>query len=85
MNLELTDQAGKVAASIGSPELGGMQSVSDLSRDGANLIMAWEMDAQGQFVTAMMTLEPNGENLSATLEVADGQFMAEGVGAKAGS
>ena len=85
MNLELTDQAGKVAASIGSPDLGAMQSVSEISRDGANLVMVWEMDAQGQFVNAMMTLEPDGESLSATLDVADGQFIAEGVGTKAQS
>jgi hypothetical protein len=85
MNLELTDQGGKVAASIGSPELGGMQSITDISRDGEGLVLAWEMDAQGQIVDATMTLDPNGENLDASFEAAGGQFMADGVGTRSGS
>jgi hypothetical protein len=85
MNLEITNQDGKVAASIGAPEMGGMQSVTDISRDGEGLVMSWEMDAQGQFVPATMTLAPAGANFSATLDVADGQFMAEGVATKAAS
>jgi hypothetical protein len=85
MNLEITDQGGKVAASIGSPDLGGMQSITDVSRDGEDLVMVWEMDAQGQFVPATMHLEPAGETLNAMLDVADGQFMADGVATKSGS
>jgi len=85
MNLEVEDQGGKVAASIGSPDMGGMQSVSDISSDGESLVMTWEMDAQGQFVEAMMSLEPGAEGYVATLDIAGGQFMAEGVAVKAGS
>jgi hypothetical protein len=84
MNLELVDQGGKVAVSVGSPDLGGMQSVTDVSRDGESLVLVWEMDAQGQFVEATMTLEPEGEDVYAILEIADGQFIAEGVATKAG-
>jgi hypothetical protein len=86
MELELEDQGGKVAASIGVPEMGGpMQEINDIVRSGEGLTLSWEMDAQGQYVDAMMILSRDGDNLSTLLSIADGQFTASGVGTRAGS
>ena len=86
MTLEVEDQGGKVAASIGAPDMGqGMQSVTDVSKDGESLIMTWEIDAQGQFMEVSMTLVPAGEQLATLFETAGGEFSAAGTATKAGS
>lgn len=79
MDLEITDSSGKVAASIGSPDMGGpMEEVTDIIRTGEGLTMTWELDAQGQIVEAIMILSPDGDGLSTLLSIADGQFTAPG-------
>lgn len=84
MDLEITEQGGKVAASIGSPEMGGpMQSVTDITREGEALVLSWEIDAQGQYMDVMMSLEPDGEDLATMFETAGGEFAATGVATKA--
>lgn len=76
MNVEIEDQDGKVAASIGAPDMGGpMESVSDIAKNGDDLVLTWMMDAQGQLVDAAMTMSPDGSTM---LSIADGQFMAPG-------
>lgn len=79
MDLEIENQDGKVAASIGAPEMGGpMEAVNNVTKNGEDLVLAWEMDAQGQYVPAMMTLSVDGGGLSTLLSIADGQFTAPG-------
>ena len=78
LDLEITDQDGKVTVSIGSPELGGMQSVTDVTREGESLVLNYEADAQGQYFPVTVTLEPDGENLSTWFEVGGGEFAAGG-------
>jgi len=85
MDLEVTDMSGKVGASLGAPEMGGMQPVSDITRTGEGLTLSWELDAQGQLVDATMILSPAGEGLSALFTVADGQFTAVGTATRTGS
>ena len=86
LEVELADEAGKVAAAVGVPEMGGpMQDVTDIVRTGEGLTLTWEMDAQGQYVEAIMILGLDGDNLSTLLSVADGQFTAAGVGTRAES
>ena len=83
--LELTDQGGKVAASVGSPDpAGGMTSVTDITRSGEGLVLSYEFDAQGQLVPASLTLTPDGEDLTVVFSIADGAFIADG-GAKRAS
>jgi hypothetical protein len=82
MDLELTDASGKVAASIGSEMTGGMQDVTDVSLAGADLVLRYEFDAQGQVVPVAMTLAPNGEALDATMDFADGMFVMYGKATK---
>jgi hypothetical protein len=78
MDLEIADQGGKVAANVGSPDL-GTQEVTNITRDGEQLVLAWDADAQGQVVDIMMSLQPDGEDLATTFEAAGGQFYAQGV------
>ena len=77
--LELTDQGGKVAASVGSPDpAGGLTSVTDITRSGEGLVLNYEFDAQGQLVPVSLTLTPDGEDLAAVFSIADGAFTADG-------
>ncbi len=85
MVLEIEDQSGKVAAAIGVPEMGGpMQDITEIARTGEGLTMVWEMDAQGQYVDAMMIVSLEGESMQSLLTIADGQFTAAGVGTRSG-
>jgi hypothetical protein len=79
LDLELTDSSGKVAASIGSDQMGGMQDVTDITLSGANLVLSYEFDAQGQLIPVALTLGPDG---AATMDFADGAFTMGGQGTK---
>ena len=85
MDLDLADQAGKVAASIGSPEMGGTQPVTDITRSGESLMLEFEADAQGQVFDVSVALVPNGENLIVLFEVGTGEFSASGVATRSAS
>lgn len=85
VNLELTieDQAGKVSATMGSPDLGPeTQAITDITKSDESLIMVQEIDAQGQFLEIEMTLERDGEDLSVYLDVEGGMFSASGIGTR---
>jgi hypothetical protein len=80
MELELADGGGKVVASIGSQMMGGgMQEVTDVSLAGANLVLRYDFDAQGQIVPVALTLAPDG---AATMDFAEGAFTMSGQGTK---
>mgnify|MGYP004050115297 FL=1 len=84
-NLELTieDQGGKVAATMGSPDLGPeTQSIIDITKSDESLVMVQEIDAQGQFLEIEMTLERDGEDLSVYFDVDGGMFAASGIGTR---
>jgi hypothetical protein len=81
-DLDIADQGGKVAASMGSPDLGGMQEITDITRSDDDLVLRYQMDAQGQMVPVAVTLTPTDEGLDASLDFADGMFMASGKGTK---
>ena len=88
--LELTDQDGKVAASVGAldPSGGGggeMTAVTDITRSGEGLVLAYEFDAQGQLVPVSLTLTPSGEGLTAVFEISGGAFSAGGSATRAGN
>jgi hypothetical protein len=83
INMSIVDQSGKVAASVGSPEMGGMVDVTDITRSGENLVLRYDIDAQGQLVDVSMSLAPDGENLATVIEAAAGQFMTTAVATRA--
>lgn len=85
MDLDLVDQGGKVAASIGSPEMGGTQAVTDITRSDESLLLEFEADAQGQVFDVSVALVPNGENLIVLFEVGTGEFSASGIATRAAS
>jgi hypothetical protein len=82
MDLEITDQDGKVVVMVGSPDLGGLVSVTNITKDDMSLVLSYEADAQGQIIPIMLELEPDGEELSVEFEAADGQFFASGKATK---
>ncbi len=82
MNLEVTDMGGKVAATIGAPELGAPMEVTDITKDGESLVLAFAGNAQGQSFDAVMTLEPAGEEISVWFDINQGAFGMGGTGTK---
>jgi len=79
LDLVLTDSSGKVAASLGSDLMGGMQDVTDVTLSGADLVLRYDFDAQGQIVPVALFLGPDG---AATMDFADGAFTMAGQGTK---
>jgi hypothetical protein len=81
MDLKLTDASGKVAAIV-SNDMMGTQEITDVSLSGANLVMRYEIDAQGQIAPVALTLVPQGDMVNATMDFADGMFVMDGTGSK---
>jgi hypothetical protein len=82
MDLEMTDMAGKLAASIGAPEMGPMMEVTDITKDGETLVLAFAGNAQGQAFDAVVTLEPAGEELTVFFDINQGMFAMSGTGTR---
>lgn len=82
MNLEVTDMGGKVAATLSAPEMGAPMDVTDITKDGETLVLAFEGNAQGQSFQAVVTLEPAGEELSVWFDINQGAFGMGGTGTK---
>jgi formiminotetrahydrofolate cyclodeaminase len=83
MTLSITDQGGKVAVEMGSPDLGGSQEVTDVTKVGDSLRLAVQLDMQGQTFPIVMVLNTTDTGLSANVDVADGTFVATGTGTRA--
>ena len=81
MDLSIMDQGGKVAVSITSPDPAGGASavteITDVSKSGDNLVLNYELDAQGQLIPISVTLAPDGDDLAAAFDFG-GQFFADG-------
>jgi hypothetical protein len=82
MDLTIADTAGKVSASMGAPQMGGMQNITNVARSGENLVLRYQIDAQGQMAPVAVTLRPNGQQLAATMDFADGMFVMTGTATK---
>jgi len=83
ISMTIEDRGGKVGANVGSPEMGGMVDVTNITREGEQLILRYDIDAQGQFIDVAMALEPAGEELTTYIEAAAGQFMATATATRA--
>jgi len=75
LDLQIEDMMGKVGARIGSPDLGGMQEITNISRAEETLVMSYDLDMEGQLIDVRVTLVPDGANLNATVEAAAGQVV----------
>ena len=83
MNLSFKDMGGKVAATIAAPPmLPDEQKITDITKDGANLIMKYILEAQGMQIPAKITLSPVGDKWKASFDFMDGQFTVEGTATK---
>ena len=82
VDLEIADRGGKVAAVMGTPEMGA-QEVTDITRQGETLLLRYEFNQQGQIIPISLTLTPQGEALGAAVNVGDGMFTATGTATRA--
>jgi hypothetical protein len=86
MGLSLTDMAGKVGAVLDFPDAGMNQEITDVTKSGESLVLAFVGDAQGQTFDAVITLEPTGPNaVDVYFDIAAGAFAMTGTGTKAAS
>lgn len=85
LNMSILDQGGKVAATVGSPDLGGDMAVTDITRNGEALVLKYDIDAQGQMIDVMMSLTPSGNDLTTYLEAAAGAFSTTATATRAAS
>ena len=76
LQLNIRDEAGKVAAEFGSPALGALANVTDITKEGEQLLMNLFIDAQGQSIDIAMTIVPDGDGLNVDLSAAGGAFTA---------
>lgn len=84
MQLQVKDEAGKVAASItAEPVMPTPQPITDISKKGDTLVLNYTLDVQGQSIPASIVLAPDGDNKwKATFDFMQGQFTVDGTAAK---
>jgi hypothetical protein len=82
LNLTLKDEGGKVVGSLSADIMPAPQTVTDISKDGNNLVLKYTIDAQGQTVPAKIVLVPDGDKWKANFELLDGQIKMEGTATK---
>jgi hypothetical protein len=81
MDLTLKDDKGKVAGTISS-DMMAEQAITDISKDGESLVLAYSLDYQGQAIPAKIKLVPEGNSWKASFDFADGQFVMDGTASK---
>jgi hypothetical protein len=80
--LVFMDEGGKVVAEM-SNEMQGTQKITDVSKDGENVIMKFAGDFQGNPFDATVTLVPDGtDKVKVSFDINAGQFMMDGTGTK---
>jgi hypothetical protein len=82
LTLKLADKEGKVEGELTS-EFAPPQTVTDVSKSDADLVLKYIGNFQGQSFDAKITLTPDGEkNVKVVFDVMSGQFMMNGTGVK---
>jgi hypothetical protein len=81
--LELKDVGGKVAGQLTSAISPDPTAITDISKDGEDLVLKFSGDFQGNAFTAKLTLTPQGtDKAKVTFDIMDGQFVMDGTGVK---
>jgi hypothetical protein len=81
--LELKDAGGKVSGQITSAIAPEPTQVTDISKDGQDLVLKFNGDFQGTAFTAKITMSMQGaDKAKATFDVMDGQFVMDGTAVK---
>jgi hypothetical protein len=82
-NLVLKDEGGKVIAEITSQMAPETQKVTDITKTGADLVMKFAGNFQGNAFDAAITMTPDGtDKAKVTFDVNGGQFTMSGTGVK---
>jgi hypothetical protein len=81
--LELKDAGGKVSGQITSAIAPEATPVTDIAKDGQDLVLKFNGDFQGTAFTAkiIMTLQ-GSDKAKATFDIMDGQFVMDGTAVK---
>jgi len=83
MDLTIKDEAGKVTGSISAePMVPGVSKITDITKDGGNLVLKYVLEVQGMSVPTKITLVPVGDKWKASFDFADGQFNVDGTADK---
>ena len=81
-SLAFKAEAGKAVAEMSS-DMAGTQKVTDISKDGGNLVLKFAGNFQGNPYDAAVTLMPDGtDKLKVTFDVNGGPFTMSGSGVK---
>lgn len=81
--LNVKDEGGKVVAEITNQMQTTPQTISDISKTGADLVLKFAGDFQGTPFAAKITMTLDGDNKAKVVfDVMDGQFTMEGTGTK---
>jgi hypothetical protein len=82
-SLEVKDVGGKVAAQLTSAISPDPTAITDIAKDGEDLVLKFSGDFQGNAFTAKLTLTPQGtDKAKVTMDIMDGQFVMDGTGVK---
>ena len=82
-NLVLKEDGGKVVAEITNQMQPDVQKVTDISKTGADLVMKFAGNFQGNPFDAAITMTPDGtDKAKVTFDVNGGQFTMSGTGIK---
>lgn len=72
ITMTISEREGKVAAVLGSAD--GQVELTDLSRTEESLVVRYNMDYQGMELPVVIHLSPDGDNLTADWDFADGMY-----------
>jgi hypothetical protein len=82
-NVVLKDEGGKLVAELSSQIQPETQKVTDITKTGADLVMKFAGDFQGNPFDAAITMTPDGtDKAKVTFDVNGGQFTMSGTGIK---
>jgi hypothetical protein len=82
MSLNIKNDAGKISGVITADMMPDPQTITDIKKSGANLVLSYSLDFQGQAIPAQITIIPDGAKWKASFDFAGGQFVADGTAAK---
>jgi len=82
-SLVLKDESGKVVGEMSSQMQPDVQKVTDVTKEGANIVLKFAGNFQGNPFDAAITLAPDGDNkCKVTFDINGGQFTMSGTGVK---
>lgn len=82
-NVVLKDEGGKVVAELSSQIQPDVQKVTDITKTGADLVLKFAGNFQGNPFDAAITMSPDGaDKAKVTFDVNGGQFTMSGTGVK---